>query len=123
MLRLIIYCFLISSVFLFASYLENRKLFSLVYEFADNGEMFEYFRKSHQSMKAHDYLNITLQIARLLICLHDEEIFGIDIVSEVYYLNCHYKFILIIIKFSVPIFYLIKIRILNCQVWGYQKEL
>ncbi|CAB5187072.1 unnamed protein product [Rhizophagus irregularis] len=46
------------------------KSFSLVLEFADNGEMIDYFRNRCQTIYMDDFVNIIVQIARLLLILH-----------------------------------------------------
>ncbi|CAG8766068.1 5122_t:CDS:2, partial [Rhizophagus irregularis] len=51
-----------------------------VLEFADNGEMIDYFRNRCQTIYMDDFINIIVQIARLLLILHEDDIFGINII-------------------------------------------
>ncbi|PKB94065.1 hypothetical protein RhiirA5_439625 [Rhizophagus irregularis] len=59
------------------------KPFSLVLEFAENGEMIEYFQNSRQTIYIDDFVNIIVQITRLILYLHEEDIFGINISSNI----------------------------------------
>lgn len=68
--------------------LGKDKPFSLVLEFAENGEMIEYFRNSCQTIYMDDFVNIIVQIARLILILHEEDIFGINIVWQFLIIIC-----------------------------------
>ncbi|CAB5360904.1 unnamed protein product [Rhizophagus irregularis] len=64
------------------------KSFSLVLEFADNGEMIDYFRNRCQTIYMDDFVNIIVQIARLLLILHKKDIFGINIIWQFLIIIC-----------------------------------
>ncbi|CAB4488518.1 unnamed protein product [Rhizophagus irregularis] len=69
--------------FLFHTLSDRDKPFSLVLEFAENGEMIEYFQNSRQTIYIDDFVNIIVQITRLILYLHEEDIFGINISSNI----------------------------------------
>jgi serine/threonine protein kinase len=76
-----------------------------VSEYADSGTLRNYLRENFRDLTWNDKLNLALQLAKAISCLHDQEIVHCDLVG--------YLLIIInIIKLYCKIMYLIQLLLL-----------
>ncbi|RIA82401.1 kinase-like domain-containing protein [Glomus cerebriforme] len=61
---------------------DNSKKYWLVMEYADNGTLQEYLKKKFDILTWNDKINLGLQLAHAVSCLHDEEIVHRDLHSN-----------------------------------------
>ncbi|CAB5216900.1 unnamed protein product [Rhizophagus irregularis] len=53
---------------------DNSKKYQLVMEYADDGTLRNYLKENFDKLTWNDKLNLALQLARAVLCLHDEGI-------------------------------------------------
>lgn len=56
------------------------RIYSLVMEYADGGNLRSYLKEHFNNLTLNDKLNMALQLACAVSCLHDEEIVHRDLV-------------------------------------------
>jgi serine/threonine protein kinase len=59
----------------------QRKQYSLVIEYADNGTLREYLKKNFENLTWNDKINLAFQLVYAVSCLHGEGIVHRDLVK------------------------------------------
>ena len=64
-------------------------------EYADSGTLREYLKEHFDNLTWNNKLNLALQLASAILCLHDEEIIHHDLVIHLHYIYLYFIGIII----------------------------